>query len=110
MDLPEAALAQPEPQDEFYALHGAYPLRGRPFGIAFVWSNVYQDSAGASALQIAEDSAARFAEVLQVTKCSEAHHGKSGESELTFAQLRCSAWGTKCARGRMCGRNTSWMT
>lgn len=68
MDLPEAALAQPEPQDEFYALHGAYPLRGRPFGIAFVWSNVYQDSAGASALQIAEDSAARFAEVLQVTR------------------------------------------
>ena len=52
-------------QDDFYALHGAYPLRGRPFGIAFVWSNVYQDSSGANALQIAEDSALRFAEMLQ---------------------------------------------
>ncbi len=52
-------------QDDFFALHGAYPLRGRPFGIAFVWSNVYQDSSGANALQIAEDSALRFAEVLQ---------------------------------------------
>ena len=25
-------------QDDFCAMHGAYPLRGRPFGVAFVWS------------------------------------------------------------------------
>ena len=65
MDLPPESLSRYEPQDDFYARHGAYPLRGRPYGIAFVWSNVYQDSRGTSALQIAEDSAVRVAETLQ---------------------------------------------
>jgi hypothetical protein len=65
MDVPENLLEHPEPSVEFHNLQGAYPLRGRPFGLAFVWSNVYQDSSGRSALQIAEDSASKFAEVLQ---------------------------------------------
>ena len=44
-----------EVQSEFFISNNAYPLRGRPFGIAFVWSNAYLDSRGTASLNIAED-------------------------------------------------------
>ena len=44
-----------EVQSQFFLNNYAYPLRGRPFGIAFVWSNAYLDSRGAASLNIADD-------------------------------------------------------
>lgn len=53
--------------------HNAYPLVGRPFGLAFVWGNSYQDESGAVQCMIATDSANKVAEMLQQVHCP-AHH------------------------------------
>ncbi len=40
---------------EYCSQNILYPLRGRPFGIAFIWSNVYVESRGNASLNISED-------------------------------------------------------
>ena len=55
-----------ETQMQFFEDQRAYPLRGRPFGLAFVWSNAYLDNRGSVGLTIAVNSAAMIAEVFQL--------------------------------------------
>ena len=63
--LPKKLAAEPEVQEAFCDEHTAYPLNGRPFGLAVVWGCSYQDDSGAVQCMIATDSAAKVAEVLQ---------------------------------------------
>ncbi|EKX35265.1 hypothetical protein GUITHDRAFT_166016, partial [Guillardia theta CCMP2712] len=66
MSLPATALSEVEEHERLSLSLNCYPLRGRPFGIAFVWSFSYLDKSGEFVLNIANDSASLVAEELQL--------------------------------------------
>ncbi len=53
--LPPDAHAAPELQETYCQDYNAYPLRGRPFGLALVWGHSYQDDRGDVTLMVAVD-------------------------------------------------------
>ncbi len=53
--LPPDAHAASELQETFCNEYNAYPMRGRPFGLALVWGQSYQDDRGDVTLMVAAD-------------------------------------------------------